>query len=109
MASKQELLARRRDLIARSEAYREDIARSVEVWRKPLGTVDHVVGVVKGIRVKAPWLAGVAGAAWMVMRGKRGRGLLKMPGALGTAQTAWGVAQTVLGVLSSFRRRSGRA
>lgn len=109
MASKEELLARRRDLIARSDAYREDIARSVEVWRKPLGTVDRVVGVVKDIGQRAPWLAGLAGAAWMVMRGKRGRGPLKMPGAIGTAQTAWGVAQTVLSIVSSFRRRSDRA
>ena len=108
MASKEELLARRRDLIARSDAYREDIARSVDVWRKPLGAVDRVAGVVKDIGEKAPWLAGLAGAAWMVMRGKRGRGL-KVPGAIGTAQTVWGVAQTVLGIASTFRRRSDRA
>jgi hypothetical protein len=108
MASKEDLLARRQELIARSDAYREDIARSVDVWRKPLGAVDRVLGVVKDIGKKAPWLASLAGAAWVVMRGKRGRGL-KVPGAIGTAQTAWGVAQAVLGIVSNFRRRSGRA
>lgn len=108
MASKEELLARRRELITRSDAYREDIARNVDVWRKPLGTVDRAVGVVKQIGQRAPWLAGLAGAAWMVMRGKRGRGF-KVPGAIGTAQTAWGVAQAVFGVIATLRRRSDRA
>lgn len=107
MASKEELLARRRELIARSDAYREDIARSAEVWRAPLGTVDRVLGVVKDIGNRAPWLAGLAGAAWMVMRGKRGRGF-KVPGVIGTAQTAWSVVNAILGVTSTFRRRSGR-
>lgn len=107
-ASKQEILARRQELIAQSDMYREDIARCVGVWRGPLGTVDRVLGVVNDIGRKAPWLASLAGAAWMVMRGKRGRGMLKVPGMLGTAKTAWGVAQTVLGIASRFRRRSGR-
>lgn len=106
-ASKQELLARRQELIARSDMYRDDIVRCVGVWRGPLGTVDRVMGVVKDIGKKAPWLAGLAGAAWMVMRGKRGRGF-KVPGAIGTAQTAWSVVSAILGVTSTFRRRSGR-
>jgi len=106
-ASKQEILARRQELIAQSDMYREDIARCVGVWSRPLGAVDRVLGVVNDIGRKAPWLASLAGAAWMVMRGKRGRGF-RVPGMLGTAQTAWGVAQTVLGIVSSFRRRSGR-
>ncbi|HET9941254.1 MAG TPA: hypothetical protein VFR25_09115 [Candidatus Eisenbacteria bacterium] len=109
MASKEELLARRRELIARSDAYREDIARSAEVWRAPLGTVDRVVGIARDIGEKAPWLASVAGAIWMVARGrdKRGRGF-KAPGIFGTAQLAWNVARGILGVTSTFRRRSGR-
>ncbi|HEX5030435.1 MAG TPA: YqjK family protein [Candidatus Eisenbacteria bacterium] len=108
-ASKEELLARRRELIARSDAYREDIARSVEVWRGPLDTVDRVRGIVRDIGQKAPWLASLAGAVWMVARGrgKRGRGF-KAPGIFGTAQLAWSVAQGILGVASTFRRRSGR-
>src|SRR5262245_20711261 len=110
MASKEELLARRRDLIARSDAYREDIARRVDVWRKPLGTVDRVVGIVAGIGDKATWLASLAGAVWMVARGrdKRGRGF-KAPGIFGPAQLAWSVAQGVIGVASTFRRRSDKA
>jgi len=106
-ASKQELLARREELIAKSEMYREDIVRQVGVWSRPLGAVDRVLGVVSGIGRKAPWLASLAGAAWMVMRGKRGRGF-KAPGIFGTAQFAWSVAQGILGVASTFRRRSGR-
>lgn len=109
MASKEELLARRRELIARSDAYREDIARSAEVWRAPLGTVDRVVGIARDIGERAPWLASLAGAIWMVARGrdKRGRGF-KAPGIFGAAQLAWSVAQGILGVTSTFRRRSGR-
>jgi hypothetical protein len=106
-ASKQEILARRQELIAKSDMYREDIVRCVDVWRGPLGTVDRVLGVVNDIGRKAPWLASLAGAAWMVMRGKRGRGI-KAPRIFGTAQLAWSVAQGILGVASTFRRRSGR-
>ena len=106
MASKEELLARRRELIARSDAYREDIARSAEVWRAPLGTVDRVIGIARDIGAKAPWLASVAGAIWMVARGrgKRGRGF-PVPSIFGTAQMAWSVGQGILGVVSSLRRR----
>ena len=106
-ASKQELLARRQELIAKSDMYREDIVRCVGVWSRPLGAVDRVLGVVNDIGKKAPWLASLAGAAWMVMRGKRGRGF-KAPRIFGTAQFAWSVAQGILGVASTFRRRSGR-
>ena len=106
-ASKQELLARRQELIAKSDMYREDIVRCVGVWSRPLGAVDRVLGVVNDIGRKAPWLASLAGAAWMVMRGKRGRGF-KAPRIFGTAQLAWSVAQGILGVASTFRRRSGR-
>ena len=109
-ATREELLARRRELIARSETHRDEIARCVDVWRGPLGTVDRVVEVVSDIRKKAPWLAGLLGAIWI---GTRGRGKVgrafKAPGIFGTAQTAWRVAQGVLGIASTFRRRGRRA
>jgi YqjK-like protein len=108
-ASREELLARRRELIARSETHRDEISRCVDVWRGPLGTVDRVVEVVSDIRKKAPWLAGILGAIWM---GTRGRGkvgrVFKAPGIFGTAHTVWRVAQGVLGIASTFRRRAGR-
>ena len=109
-ASREELLARRRELIARSDAHRDEIERCVDVWRGPLGTVDRVVGVVSDIRKKAPWLAGLLGLIWM---GKRGRGKVgrafKAPGIFGTAQTVWSVAKGVLGIASTLRRGGRRA
>jgi hypothetical protein len=108
-ASREELLARRRELIARSETHRDEISRCVDVWRGPLGTVDRVVEVVSDIRKKAPWLAGLLGAIWMGTRsrGKVGR-VFKAPGIFGTAHTVWRVAQGVFGIASTFRRRAGR-
>jgi hypothetical protein len=108
--TREELLERRRELIARSDAHRDDIARCVDVWRGPLGAADRVVGAVSDIRRKAPWLAGLFGVIWMATRGrgKHGERRVKAPGILGTAQTAWWVAQGIAGLASTFRRGAGR-
>lgn len=109
-SSKEELLERRRELIARSDAYRDEIARCVDIWRGPLGTADRVVATVQDIRRKAPWLAGLFGVIWMASRGRGKRGpRVRAPGIFGTAQTAWSVAQGIAGIASTFRRGKGPA
>jgi len=61
--------ARREELIARSEAHRTEIARSLSVLQRPLERVDRALDLAKGLKRHAPWIA--AGiTALMVARGK---------------------------------------
>lgn len=109
-ASRDAILARRRELIARSDAHRAEITRAAQVWRGPLDKLDRAVTVIGQLSRHAPWLMGGMAAIWMATRGKnkkRRSRSTKLPGLLGTAQTAWRVAQTVAGVTSSLRRGAG--
>ena len=116
-ASRDALLARRRELIAQSDAHREEIARCVDVWRGPLEGVDRAITIVGKLRRHAPWVAAGLAALWVGSRkgGKRARqetdrrrgGEPRRAGLFHDARTAWRVAKTVAGVASSLRRGAG--
>ena len=107
------LLARRRELIARSDAHRDEIARCVDVWRSPLEKVDRAAEMLSHLRAHLPWLAAAGTAVWVATSGRRKKRRAvrgeerRLPGVLGKAQTAWQIARTVAGVASTVRRGSG--
>jgi hypothetical protein len=114
-ASQDALLARRRELIARSDAHRDEIARCVDVWRGPLEGVDRAIAIAGKLQRHAPWIVAGLGAIWMGSRGGRRRSDKasrshraepRRAGLFAHAGTAWRVARTVASVVSSVR--SGR-
>jgi hypothetical protein len=119
-ASQDALLARRRELIAQSDAHREEIALCVDVWRGPLEGVDRAIAIVGKLQRHAPWIATGLAALWMAARGRgrrsgkesqersrSHRGGPRRAGLFENARTAWRVAQTVASVASSVRRGRG--
>jgi hypothetical protein len=76
------LLARRRALIARSDAHRDEFSRALEEWKGPLVIADRVIGIAGSLRRYSP-LFGVGVAVLLATR-------LKHVGKwIAYAQTIW--------------------
>ena len=89
------LRARQNELIARSSAHRDEIARSLDAWRKPLERVDRAIEIAGRLRRHAPWIVAALGAM-LAFRPAPVRWLPR-------AGTAWRVAKGVIGLVSSLR------
>ena len=86
------MLSHRRDLVARSAAYRNEIARSLDVWKQPLDLADGALELAGHLRRNAVWI--VAGiVALFALQSLEG-------GSLRRVQTAWRSARSILGLLS---------
>jgi hypothetical protein len=99
--------ARREELIARSEAHRAEIARSLSVWQRPLERVDRALNLAKGLERHAPWIAAGIAALWMA-RGKAPAigeiaGAPNLTSWLGRAQTLVRSLRAVRGAISEAR------
>ena len=65
--------ARREELIARSEAHREEIARCLAAWEKPAERVQRAMNVASFLKQHAPKVMGIAAGLatlWAIRGGK---------------------------------------
>lgn len=91
-----ERAARREQLLAESETYREGFASALESWEVTLGRVDRVMQVTAAVRHLAPWLGMAVGAGmFLVPKGAAAW--------IGRAQNAWRSVGSILSVVSGLR------
>jgi len=91
-----ELAARRQELLAESEAYREGFASSLEAWDGTLERVDRILDITAKARRVAPWLGMFLGAGMFFV--PKGAAAF-----IGRAQNAWKSIGSILSIASGLR------
>jgi len=90
--------SRREELVTRSAAQRDEIARGVESWKKALNGVDRVVGVLGYASRIAPLLgAGLGLVTLLAARSKSASRWIR------DATTAWRSARSVVSFVAGLR------